>query len=342
MLESTWFLLWAVLWIVYFVLDGFDLGVGMIYPFLSRKEKEKDILLHTIGPFWNGNEVWLIAAGGVTFAAFPEVYASLFSGLYIAFMLLLVGLILRGVSVELRSQLDNRAWKAVWETGIVLGSFLPALLLGVAFANIFRGLPIDAQGVHQGSFFGLLNPYGLLGGVVFVALFVVHGSIWAAFKTAGDLQARSGRLAQGLWPVLTILLVLFLVLSAVSTNLYSNYMLHPWLAVVPLLAVAGLLGMRRMIALRRWGASWIASAVTIAGSALFGVAGIYPALIPSSLNPAYSLTLSNASSSQLTLTIMLVVALIFVPIVLLYQIWCYRRFSHTVTEESLSADEAFY
>ena len=342
MLESTWFLLWAVLWIVYFVLDGFDLGVGMIYPFLSREEKEKEILLHTIGPFWNGNEVWLIAAGGVTFAAFPEVYASLFSGLYTAFMLLLVGLILRGVSVELRSQLDNRAWKAVWETGIVLGSFLPALLLGVAFANIFRGLPIDAQGVYQGGFFGLLNIYGLLGGLVFVALFVMHGSIWACYRTAGRLQARSGRLAQGLWPVLTILLVLFLALSAVSTNLYSNYMLYPWLAVVPLLAVAGLLGMRRMIALQSWGAAWIASAVTIAGYALFGVAGIYPALIPSSLSPAYSLTLSNASSSQLTLSIMLVVALIFVPIVLLYQIWCYRRFSHTVTEESVSADEAFY
>jgi len=342
MLESTWFILWGLLWIGYFILDGFDLGVGILMPFISRNEQEKQIVMHSIGPFWDGNEVWLIAAGGVTFAAFPAAYAALFSGLYTALMLLLFGLIIRGVSVEFRSQLNNRTWRSTWDAGIFIGSFLPALLLGVAFANIFKGLPIDANAIYQGTFLGLLNIYGILGGILFILLFLTHGAIWLCIKTSGDLQARSASLASKLWVALVVAVILFLLASIVYTNIFSNYLLHPWLFVILLLAVGGILGIRMYIASQRWFAAWISSALSIASAAMLGLAGIYPAIIPSSLNPGYSLTISNSSSSTLTLSIMLGVALVFVPIVILYQLWSYKRFSHTVTAESIEQDEAFY
>ncbi|MGE4298254.1 MAG: cytochrome d ubiquinol oxidase subunit II [Desulfovibrionaceae bacterium] len=341
MLETTWFVLWGVLWAVYFVLDGFDLGMGTLMPFLAKTEKEKRIIFNAAGPFWDGNEVWLITAGGVTFAAFPTAYAVMFSGLYAALLLLLFALILRGVSFEFRNKVDSDSWRKVWDTCHVLGSFLPALLLGVAFANIFKGIPINAEHINEGTLFGLLNYYGLAGGVLFVLMFCYHGALWLAIKSVGDLHDRAVRTAEILWMYLIAVAVGFLVLTSVATNLYANYLTYPPLLIFLVLAVAMLIITRLMLGSRRHWAAWGSSAAFIACVTLFGVFGIYPALLPSSLDPAWSMTIHNAASSPLTLKIMLGVALVCVPIVLLYQGWVYKTFSHKLTDEELGYEESY-
>jgi len=331
-LAMIWFVLWGVLWAVYFILDGFDLGVGTLLPFLAKTEKEKRMMFNSTGPFWDGNEVWLISAGGVTFAAFPYAYAQMFSGLYTALMLLLFALIVRGVSFEFRSKVENETWKKVWDWCHILGSFIPALLLGVAFANIFRGLPLDSTGFSQAGLFGLLNPYGLAGGILFVVIFVMHGALWLCIRTEGDLQARAEGLATKLWPIEVVATVLFLAYTAVETQLFSNYFLYPILCVILLLPVAGLILMRSYMGARKWWMAWASSCLYIGGTALFGVVGIFPAIIPSNPNPQNSLTIMNSASSQLTLEIMLGVAVIFVPLVIGYQFWVYKTFATPLEE----------
>ncbi len=335
MLETIWFILWGVLWAVYFMLDGFDLGLGTLMPFFAKNDQERRIIYNAMGPFWDGNEVWLITAGGATFAAFPVAYAVMFNGLYSALLLLLFALIVRGVSFEFRNKVDSPAWRALWDACLVIGSFLPALLLGVAFANIFQGIPIDKEGVFQGSFFTLLNPYGLAGGILFVLLFLVHGAIWLAVKSEGDLQQRAAAMAARLWPILLVVAVLFLAYTYVATNLFDNYFKIPILWILPLLAVIGLLSIKAFIAKGAWWKAWFSSCLTIVGVTLFGVGGLYPNLLPSSIDPAYSITAFNGSSSQLTLKIMLGVALVMVPTVIAYQAWVYIFLRGKVTEKDL-------
>lgn len=341
MLETIWFLLWGVLWAIYFILDGYDLGIGTLLPFLGKSDTDRRIMLNSMGPFWDGNEVWLITAGGVTFAAFPKAYAVMFSGLYTPLMLLLFALIIRGVSLEFRHQVDSPAWRRVWDWGATIGSFLPALLLGVAFANIFMGLPLDEKGVFQGNLLTLLNPYGLAGGVLFVLLFAMHGALWLTIKSEGDLQRRAANLARKLWPVLVVLIGAFVVLTVIYTNLLTNYLTNPLLLVLLVAPVLALLLLRQQIGKEDWWFAWGLSAAMITGLTLFGVVGLYPALLPSSINPDYSITIANAASSTLTLSIMLGVALVFVPIVAAYQFWLYRTFSHKVTEKELGHDGAY-
>jgi cytochrome d ubiquinol oxidase subunit II len=340
MLETIWFILWGVLWAVYFMLDGFDLGLGSLLPLLAKNDTDRRIIYNAMGPFWDGNEVWLISAGGVTFAAFPRAYALLFSSLYSPLMLVLFALIFRAVAFEFRGKVDHPAWRTLWDSCLVVGSFLPALLLGVAFANIFRGIPIDAEGIYRGSLVTLLNPYGLLGGVLFVCLFLVHGSLWLAIKAEGALHDRAAAMAKRLWPALLVVAVVFLAATGAATKLYDNYLQMPFLFAVPLLAVVGLVTTRFFMGRAAWWKAWFASSLTIVSAALFGVIGLYPNLLPSSLDAAASATISNSASSPLTLKIMLVVALIFVPIVILYQAWVYRLFSGKVREEDLLYDEA--
>ena len=222
MLETIWFILWGLLWAVYFMLDGFDLGLGTLLPFVSKTDTERRIVYNAIGPVWDGNEVWLITAGGVTFAAFPGTYAVLFSSLYSPLMLILFALILRGISFEFRGKLPGRKWRSLWDGCMTVGSFVPALLFGVAFANIFKGIPIDSDGVYEGTLFTLLNPYGLLGGLLFLFLFLIHGALWLAIKTEGVLQVRAARTVKRLWPWLVTIAVLFLIFTAVETGLYAN------------------------------------------------------------------------------------------------------------------------
>lgn len=340
-LQITWFVLWGVLWAVYFMLDGFVLGAGMLHRFLGTNEAERRVIINTFGPVWDGNEVWLITAGGATFAAFPTTYALMFSYLYTALLLLLFALIVRGVSFEFRSKLESDRWKGAWDTAILVCSFLPALLFGVAFGNIFRGLPMDASG-YRGSFFSLLNPFGLLTGALFVLLFLVHGALYLSAKTEGDLSRRALSAANRFWPFLLVVAAAFLVAAYPATRLYDNYLREPTLLAVPLLAVASLVSIRFFSAKNNVLASFAASCATIVLVVVTGVTGLFPNLIPSSIDPAYSLTIFNSSSSHYTLKIMTVVALIFVPIVIAYKIWVYRLFRDKVTEGEIVGDEQAY
>lgn len=341
MLETIWFVLWGLLWGIYFMLDGFDLGSGALMPFLAKSNEEKQIVYKTIGPFWDGNEVWLITAGGVTFAAFPRMYAVMFSSLYSALMLILFALILRAVSIEFREQKNSPKWHLFWDTGMFVGSVLPAILLGVAFANIFRGIPIDAEGVYKGTLLTLLNPYGLLGGLLFLLLFLVHGALWQTIKTTGTLHQRFFKAAVILWPILACVATAFLVATAFATRLYSVYTDHPALFLIPLLVIAALVLTRLFLFRKALWRAWFSSCLTILGATLFGVIGLYPNLLPSSLDPAFNLTVKNAASTPLTLKIMLTVAIIFVPLVIGYQTWVYILFKDKVTPEDIS-DEAAY
>ncbi|MDA8137875.1 MAG: cytochrome d ubiquinol oxidase subunit II [Desulfobacteraceae bacterium] len=340
-LQSIWFFLWGLLWAIFFITDGFDLGIGTLYPFLGKSDHDKRVMIHAMGPLWDGNEVWLITAGGVTFAAFPLVYAVMFSSLYTALMLILFALILRGVSFEFRGKVDHPAWRKLWDTCIFIGSFAPALLFGVAFANIFQGLPLNNEHLFQGNLFTLLNPYGLLGGVLFVLFFLVHGALWLAIRSQGALHDRAVAVAGPLWFVLLLIAVAFLAYSAVATNLYANFLAHPYLFVIILLAVAGLLGIKHFLVKQQYFKAWFASALAIVGATFFGIVGLFPNMLPSNINAEYSLTAHNASSSPLTLKIMLIVVLLFIPVVLAYQIWAYHMFRTKVTEEDLALEEAY-
>ncbi len=340
-LQITWFILWGVLWGVYFMLDGFVMGAGMLHNLIGKSDGDKRVMINTIGPIWEGNEVWLVTAGGVTFAAFPTTYALMFSYLYSALFILLCALIVRGVSYEFRSKEDHPAWKKGWDTAIMVGNFLPALLFGVAFGNIFEGLPMDAAGYH-GSLLGLLNPYGLLTGLLFVALFMVHGALYLTVKTTGQLSKRSQATANNLWPLLLVVAVAFLVYTNFATNLYVNYLAHPPLMAVPLLAVAALLAIRLFSTQGKPLAAFTASSLTILMVVATAITGLFPNLIPSSIDPASSLTLYNSSSSPYTLKLMFFVVAFFIPVIIGYKIWVYRIFRAPVREEEVLADKQAY
>jgi cytochrome d ubiquinol oxidase subunit II len=341
MLQTIWFLLWGILWAVYFMLDGFDLGLGTLMPGLAKSEVDRRVIYRAMGPFWDGNEVWLITAGGVTFAAFPTTYAVMFSGLYSALMLILFALILRGVAFAFRDEVDSPGWRKLWDTSLIIGSFLPALLFGVAFANIFRGLPLDAEGIFQGGLFTLLNPYGIAGGILFLLLYCQHGALWLVVKSTGELERRAAAVARRIWPWLFLMAAIFLLATQRVTNLYANYLNSPILLVIPLIAVAALLMMRVFMRQGAWWRAWFASSATIVAVTIFGVVGLYPNLLPSSLDPAYSLTAFNSSSSPMTLKIMLVVALTFVPVVIAYQTWVHFLFKEKVSHEDLAREEGY-
>ncbi|MBW2675681.1 MAG: cytochrome d ubiquinol oxidase subunit II, partial [Deltaproteobacteria bacterium] len=289
MLETAWFCIWGLLWAVYFMLDGFDLGIGVLQPALARDEKERKAVYLAMGPFWDGNEVWLVAAGGVTFAAFPALYAVMFSSFYSVLMLILFALILRAVSIELGEETRGVVWRAVWRGCLAVSSFLPAFLFGVVFANIFRGIPIDGAGIYHGTLWTLLNPYGLVGGLLFFLLFLLHGSLWLAVKTGGPLQGRSAWAASRIWPALLVTAAAFLALTTLQTELYTIYLKRPVLLAIPLIAAAALLMTRVWMAKAEWSKAWGASCASIFSLVMFGVVGLYPALLPSSLEKAFSL-----------------------------------------------------
>ncbi|MGE5174562.1 MAG: cytochrome d ubiquinol oxidase subunit II [Betaproteobacteria bacterium] len=339
--QVIWFVLWSVLWAVYFMLDGFVLGTGMLHQYLGRSEGDRKVLIRTVGPVWDGNEVWLLTAGGATFAAFPGTYALMFSYLYSALLLLLFALIIRGVSLEFRNKIGSDRWAGAWDAGIVIGSALPALLLGVAFGNIFSGLPMDATGYH-GSLLSLLNPYGLLTGALFVLLFLTHGSLYVSIKTEGELRDRATSLAGRLWYAELGVAVLFLAATAVFTRLYDNYLNTPLLLAAPVLAVAALFSIKVFLEKGSPLKAFASSCVTIVAVVSTGVIGLFPNLIPSSIDPVHSLTIFNSSSSIYTLKIMTVVALLFVPIVIAYKVWVYRIFRSRITDADVLGNEEAY
>lgn len=329
-LYDVWFALIAVLWIGYFFLEGFDFGVGILTKLLARDEGERRVLINTVGPVWDGNEVWLLTAGGATFAAFPAWYATLFSGFYLPLLAILVCLIIRVVAFEYRGKREDAQWKRNWEHALFWTSLLPAVLWGVAFANIVRGVKIDAEGEYAGTVLDLLNPYALLGGLVTLALFTFHGAVFVALKTRGDIRDRARALAGRAGLATAGLALVFLLWTQGSGgNLRS--------LVALALTVVALLGALAANQRAREGWAFALSGVTVAGAVAMLFLALYPDVMPSSLDTAWSLTVSNASSSAYTLTVMTWVAAIMTPVVLLYQGWTYWVFRKRIGVEHIPA-----
>ncbi len=329
-LNTVWFVLLAVLLIGYGILDGFDLGAGILSLF-SGSDEENRLYLNAVGPVWDGNEVWLLTGGGAMFAAFPEVYASVFSGFYLAFMLLLLALILRAVSFEFRGKSADPRWRRTWDLAFGVGSLVPALLYGVALGNILRGIPIDKDGVFQGTFFTLLNPYAVLVGLVTLVFFTMHGAIWMAMKTEGAVQQRMVAWIHRSWVALIVVYAVATVASVFfASHLFEGIFHKPLFYVFLLLAVGALAYLKMAAGKGAYLSAFLASSTALlAMSGLVGVS-LFPRLVPSSIDPAYTLTIYNASSSPLTLKVMLVIALIGMPVVIGYTAFIYRVFKGKV------------
>ena len=332
-LTTVWFILIAVLWTGYFVLEGFDFGVGMLMPVLGRGEQgevRKRVLLNTIGPVWDGNEVWLLTAGGATFAAFPHWYATMFSGLYLPLLIILVALIVRALGFDYRGKVNDPTWRQRWDIAIFVGSALPALLWGVALTNVVMGLPINADKEYTGNLFTLLNPVGLLGGLTTVALFLTHGAIFIALKTEGDIRHEARRLAVKVGAGAAVLAVVFLVTINMSTGSTGSWIT----AVVAAIALlAGLFAAFR----DREGWAFIGTFVAIAAAVATLFLALFPDVMTSTTSAAFSLTTTNASSTAYTLKIMTWVAAIFTPIVLLYTSWTYWTFRKRIGTHHIPA-----
>lgn len=334
MLTNIWFLLIAVLWIGYFVLEGFDFGVGMLTRILAKKEVERRVLINTIGPVWDGNEVWLLTAGGATFAAFPEWYATLFSGLYLPLFLILVALIVRGVAFEFRHKRESRTWTNAWDWCIFLGSFVPALVFGVGFANFVSGLPIKAlpgrrwvMETSVGNFLGLFLPFALVGGLLFVALFLFHGAVYVSLKTKGDIRERSRDLAATVGLAAVGLLTIFTVWQSLAYGKTVN-----WLTTV--VAVLALAGAWLMNGRAREGVAFTLSCVAIVAL----LAGMFISMFPNAitaLDPANDMPLAAATSSPYTLKIMTIAAVCMVPVVLAYQGWTFWVFRKRISTDNI-------
>ena len=335
-LNIIWFLLIGILIIVYAVLDGFDLGVGYLYLF-TKNENEKRIYLNSIGPVWDGNEVWLLAGGGSIFAAFPYVYATVFSGFYIALYLLLLALVFRAISFEFRNKVDSPGWRKFWDWSFGLGSALPALLFGVAFGNILKGIPVDASKNFTGNFFTLLNPYSILIGALSLVMLTMHGAIYLTNKTDGELRDRNINKAKRLWVVFVSAYILstFASLKA-SPALFDGVLANPIWWLLMLIIIVSIIGIPMMLNKNNFKMAFLFSSLVIASVIGLAAVGLFPNLVPSSLDPNFSLTIINASSTQKTLTTMLIIALIGMPFVAVYTIIMYKIFKGkpVITDES--------
>ncbi|CAM5442877.1 cytochrome d ubiquinol oxidase subunit II [Streptomyces griseorubiginosus] len=332
-LHDVWFVLIAVLWTGYFFLEGFDFGVGVLTKLLARNRLEKRVLINTIGPVWDGNEVWLLTAGGATFAAFPDWYATLFSGFYLPLLVILVCLIVRGVAFEYRVKRPEENWQRNWETAIFWTSLVPAFLWGVAFGNIAHGVKIDRNFEYVGSIWDLLNPYALLGGLVTLTLFTFHGTVFTALKTVGEIRERARKLALKVGLVTAALAVLFLLWTQIDSGDGKSL-------VAMVVAVAALVAALMANQAGREGWSFALSGVTIVAAVAMLFLTLFPNVMPSSLNPDWSLTVTNASSSAYTLKIMTWLAVIATPVVMLYQGWTYWVFRKRIGTQHIAADIA--
>jgi cytochrome bd ubiquinol oxidase subunit II len=327
-LNTVWFALVGVLFTGYVILDGFDLGVGMLHLFVAKRDEERRVFLNAIGPVWDGNEVWLVTGGGALFAAFPAVYATVFSGFYLAFMLLLCALIFRAVAIECRSKHPSPRWRACWDVGFAAGSTGSALLIGVAMGNIAWGIPLGADGEFAGSFLGLLHPYALAMGVTTVALFAMHGSIYLVLKTEGELQAKVRRWVN---PLIVAFILCYVILT-LATLLFvphatAAFRREPWFLGIVAALVLAIANIPREMSRRKEFRAFLSSCAVLAGLMAIHAVGAYPNLVFSAPDPGHSLTAFNAASSQKTLAVMLTIALIGVPVVLAYTAsiyWIFR------------------
>lgn len=329
-LQTLWFILIAVLFTGFLFLEGFDYGVGILLPFVAKNDDERRVVINSIGPVWDGNEVWLLTAGGAMFAAFPNWYATLFSGFYLALFLILIALIVRGVAFEFRSKDNHPRWRGLWDGAIFIGSLVPALLWGVAFGNILRGVAIDESMTYVGSFFDLLNPYALVGGLVTLSLFILHGALFLELKVDGVIRERVKTIARRAWLPVTLLAVIFVVLSLFETDIRDNFNVTSVAGLV--IAVGALLFTGYSIFQGRFGRAFFGTGLTVVGVVALIFGTLFPRVMPSTLG--FDLTIYNASSSEYTLQVMTVIALTVVPIVLAYQAWTYWVFRKRLTMQS--------
>ncbi|AKE88730.1 MULTISPECIES: cytochrome d ubiquinol oxidase subunit II [Rhodococcus] len=332
-LQEVWFVLIAVLFTGYFVLEGFDFGVGMLMPVLGRGRTEtadtrRRVLLNTIGPVWDGNEVWLLTAGGAMFAAFPEWYATLFSGFYLPLLLILLGLIVRVVAIEYRGKIDDPTWRRRCDWGIVFGSWVPAVLWGVAFANIVRGVAIDENKQYIGGFFDLLNPYALLGGATTALVFALHGAVFIALKSADEVREDAVKLAARLAVPAVVVAGVFVVWTQLAYG-------KTWTWLVVGAAAAALLAVVALTRAEREGWAFVFTTVAIVGTVVLLFGSLFPNVMPSTLGDTLSLTIENASSSPYTLKVMTWAAVIVTPVVLIYQGWTYWVFRQRISTKHI-------
>lgn len=368
-LRLIWWLLLGILLVGFAVMDGFDLGTGMLLPFVGKTDLERRVVINAVGPVWEGNQVWLILGGGAIFAAWPQLYAVSFSGFYLAMFVILFALIIRPVAFKFRSKNESTRWRNTWDWLLFVGGFVPALICGVAMGNVLQGVPFklepDMQIYYTGSFFGLLNPFALLAGVLSVAMLAMHGASWLQLKTDGEVHERARRFGTIAALLTTVLFVVagallykfvegYQITSAVVPDgpsnpllkevahqpgaWFANYAAHPWLYVVPLLGVGGaLLAWLAMLA-RKPLAALLASGLSIAGIILSVGVSLFPFILPSSVDPRASLTVWDSSSSHLTLFIMLVCVIIFLPLILAYTSWVYSVLRGKVDADDIEQD----
>ncbi len=331
-LNILWFILVGVLYIGYFFLEGFDFGVGMLLPLIGKKDEERRAIINTIGPHWDGNEVWLVTAGGATFAAFPNWYATMFSGFYLGFFLLLLALIFRGVAFEFRSKLGSPKWRNTWDVLIGVASFLSAFLLGVVFTNVVRGVPIDGNQLYTGTFFTLLNPLSIVGGLAVVVVFLVHGANFLSLKLTDVMHERANKAAKALWISALGTAAIYLVWIVFSTDAFLAKGFVGMIA--PLLAAVALVLSRVFMGMKKEGWAFTLSGLTIVFTVVSLFVALFPNVMVSSTSPEFSLTIYNASSSAYTLKVMTIVAVVMVPVVLAYQIWTYSVFKKRVKADA--------
>lgn len=333
-LNEIWFILIAVLFTGFFILEGFDFGVGTVARFLGKNDIEKRVYINTIGPFWDANEVWLITAGGAMFAAFPHWYATMFSGFYIPLVLMLLALIIRGVAFEFRSKVTNPKWRNTWDWGIFIGSFLPPILWGVVLANFMTGMPIDADKEMVGGFLQFLHPFALLGGVMFLLVTTQHGLQFITLKTEGDLQERARKVANKIAPITLLVVLLFAIVGYIKTDIFT-YHGNFWV-ILPILTWVALLLGTMLNRKKKDGLAFTMTSLTILFLSASIFIGMFPRVMISSINDMYSLTVQTASSGSYTLKTMLIATIIFLPFVLAYQTWSYFVFRKRVTKKDVT------
>lgn len=330
-LVNVWFIAIALLWTGYLVLEGFDFGVGMLMPIVGKNNTERRVALNTIGPVWDGNEVWLLTAGGATFAAFPEWYATMFSGFYLPLLFILVALIVRAVAIEYRAKINDPAWRRRWDRAIIITAWVPSILWGVAFANLVRGVPLDEDHQFIGNVFTLLSPFALLGGAVTLLLFLTHGSIFMSLKTDGIVRERAEALAKRFAPLSLVVAAVW----AIWAQLAYSDAVWTW---VPLGVAAAGLALAWWFSLRgTFGMAFIANALAIVGAVVLIFGSMFPDVMPASNDPANSLTVTNASSTDYTLTVMSWMAGLLLPVIILYQGWTYWVFRKRISVHDIPA-----
>lgn len=372
-LRHIWWGLLGVLLVGFAIMDGFDLGVATLLPFVAKNDIERRIVINTVGPFWEGNQVWLILGAGAIFAAWPAIYAASFSGFYLAMFVVMAALILRPVGFKFRSKIHNHTWRFVWDKVLFVGGFIPALLLGVAVGNVMQGVPFHFDDTlrvtYTGTFFELLNPFAVICGLISLIMMMRHGAVYLALKTYEPLHTRLVRLSYRLTPLLILVLLTAAVMAYTTLHgfslvspldaaqpsnpltkdvsrtlggLFHNFQVHKWMMLAPLLAFGGLILSDLCMRFRKIGLAFIANGFSILGIVTIPGLSLYPFMFPSSTHPAHSLSVFDASSGRLTLFVMLIAVIIFIPIILSYTAWVYRILRGRVSDEMIERDESTY